>query len=347
MIKIAIIGTGGMANAHATEYARIPGCKVVAGVDVDLARAKAFGTKHGFRTTFASVDDLIAWGKFDAVSNVTPDSHHADLSLKAIAAGKHVLCEKPLATNYADAARMAAAAQAAGVINMVNFSYRNSSAIHKAHQLIQIGAIGRVIHVEAHYLQGWLGSKHWGDWRTKPGLLWRLSEEHGSKGVLGDIGVHVVDFATYPAGPVRSVQCKLKTFTEIKGAELAGYKLDANDSAIITAELANGALATINTTRWAVGQPNTVALRIYGESGGIRLDLDRSYTELEICRGRDADRAVWKTLKCAATPNMYQRFVRSIRTGKNDQPDFETGARVQKVLDACFESDRLGRAVSV
>jgi predicted dehydrogenase len=347
MIKIAIIGTGGMANSHATGFAKIPGCRLVAGVDIDRDRVDKFAAKHGIPRVFTSVDDLLTYGKFDAVANVTPDAQHAPLSLKAIAAGKHVLCEKPLATCYADAAAMADAAAKAGVINMVNFSYRNSAAIHRATKLIQAGEIGRIVHVEAHYLQGWLGSLHWGDWRERPGLLWRLSKGHGSQGVLGDIGVHIVDFATYPAGPVSSVHCKLKTFTQIKGAEYDEYKLDANDSALITAELENGALATISTTRWAVGQPNTVALRIYGEKGGIRIDLDKSYTEFEVCRGKDAAKAAWKTVKCAPTPNMYQRFVKSIRTGKNDQPDFATAARVQKVLDACFESDETGKTIKL
>ena len=149
------------------------------------------------------------------------------------------------------------------------------------------------------------------------------------------------------AGDVNSVACKLKTFSEIKGSEFRGFKLDANDTAILTAELHNGALATISTTRWAVGQPNSVALRIYGEKGGVRLDLDKSYTEFEICKGKDVDKAAWKTVTCAPTPNIYERFVKSIRTRTNDQPDFATGAKVQKVLDACFESDRKGTAVTV
>lgn len=347
MIKIGIVGSGNMANSHAGELAKISGCRVVAACDVDLSRAQAFAEKHSIRNVYSTVEAMLDAGKIDAVCNVTPDAFHAPVALKALAAGKHLLSEKPLATNYAEAREMADAAKQAGVVNMVNFSYRNAAAIHKAHQIIGAGDIGRIVHVEGHYLQGWLGKPFRDGWESRPGLLWRLSEAHGSKGVLGDLGVHIIDFATYPAGAVRSLQCRLKTFKEIKGDEFAGYTLDANDTAMITAELEGGALASITTTRWAVGQANTIQLRIHGESGGIYIDLDRSYTQLDICRGKDVSSRTWKTIECPATPNIYRRFIRSIRTGSNDQPDFERGAQIQKVLDACVESNRTGLAVPV
>ena len=103
----------------------------------------------------------------------------------------------------------------------------------------------------------------------------------------------------------------------------------------------------IHTTRWATGQRNSLLLRIYGDKGAIVVDLDKSYTELQVCRGKDVPKAQWKTLKCAKTPNIYRRFVKSIQTGQNDQPDFARGAAIQKVMDACFESDRQGKAVCV
>jgi predicted dehydrogenase len=347
MIRIAIVGTGGMANSHARAYAGIKGCKLVAACDVIPERAKAFAERHGIPKAYGDIEEMLADAEFDAVSNVTSDAAHAPVSLKVIAAGKHVLCEKPLATCHPDARKMASAAKRKGVINMVNFSYRNSAAIHCAHDMIQRGDIGRVIHVEASYLQSWLTSTHWGDWRTGPAWLWRLSTAHGSKGVLGDIGVHIVDFASYAAGDIKSVDCKLKTFPKAKGGRIGKYKLDANDSAVMTVELANGAIGTIHTTRWATGHKNSLLLRVYGDKGGIVVDLDKSYTELQVCRGKDMNVPHWKTIKCRPTPNIYQRFIKSIKTGKNDQPDFARGAAVQKVLDACFVSDAEGRAVKV
>jgi predicted dehydrogenase len=143
------------------------------------------------------------------------------------------------------------------------------------------------------------------------------------------------------------VSCRLKAFRKAPKDHLRGVKLDANDSAVIMAELTNGAIGVIHNSRWATGYKNQLRLQIHGDKGAIRIDLDKSYEELDICRGKGVDPAEWKTLKTGKTPNMYRRFITSIQTGKNDQPDFARGAAIQKVIDACFESDRLGRAVKV
>jgi predicted dehydrogenase len=348
MIKIAIVGAGGMAGAHANSFRKIPGCKITAVCDVNRKNAEEFLARQKMDVPFyEDFAELLEREDCDAVTNVTPDAFHAPLSLQAIAAGKHVLCEKPLAVNYAEAKKMAAAAKRAGVINMVNFSYRNASAIHKAARLVQAGKIGAVKHLDACYLQSWLTSTAWGDWRASDNWLWRLSTKHGSNGVLGDIGVHIVDFATYPAGGVKAVHCKLQNFKKAPGNRIGNYILDANDSAVITVELASGAIGTIHTSRYATGYRNCLQLRIFGEDGAIRIDLDKSYEQLEISAGKDRHRAVWKTIPCPKTPNIYQRFIKSIRTGKNDQPDFARGAEIQKILDACFESDKTDKTVCV
>ena len=345
MIQLAIIGTGGMASAHAEQFGRIPGCRLVAACDVDKARVKAFAKKYGIPRTFTSLEALLKNGDFDAAANVTPDSHHAPISLELLRAGKHVLCEKPLAVCYSDAAEMARVARQAGVVNMVNFSYRNHSAIHRARELVQEGALGRVIHVEATYFQSWLAQDAWGDWHTSPAWLWRLSTAHGSRGVLGDIGVHLLDFASYPAGEIASVHCRLKTFPKAPGDQVGDYPLDANDSAVITAEFANGALGSLRTTRWATGHNNSITLALYGDEGALKIDLDQSGTELQLCRIEKRTASPWTPVDCGETPSMYERFIHSIRTGVNDQPDFARGAAIQKALDACLESDRQDRTI--
>jgi len=166
-------------------------------------------------------------------------------------------------------------------------------------------------------------------------------------GVLGDIGVHIVDFATYPAGSVRNVHCRLKTFDKAPGGRLGKYVLDANDSAVITVELTNGALGTIHTSRWATGHANSLRLEIHGDKGALQVDLDESEEQIKLCLGKNVDTATWKTVAVPKTPNIYQRFIKSIRTGINDQPDFARGAEVQKVLDACALSDAEQRIVRV
>ena len=344
-IRVAIVGTGGMAHAHAGSLQKMRGVEVTAVADVDAARAQAFAAKFNVSRSYDNFTKLLAEAPVDAVINVTPDAFHAPLTLEAVAAGKHVLCEKPLATNYADAKHMAVAAKKKGVVHMVNFSYRNSAAVQCAHTMVSRGDIGRPIHFEASYLQSWLTSTIWGEWRTSPGWLWRLSTAHGSKGALGDIGVHILDMASFALGSYASVSCRLRTFDKAKGGRVGKYKLDANDSAVINAEMENGALGVVHLSRWATGHSNSLQLRVYGEKGALVVNLDKSYNHLDVCMGPDRNKAQWKTIACPKTPNMHERFLKSIRTGKIEQPDFNQGAAIQRVMDACFESDEAGRAV--
>ena len=178
----------------------MPGCQLVAAVDANHERARDFAAAFAIPTAFGSLDEAIAWGEFDAAVNSTPDGVHKATTLELIAAGKPVFCEKPLALNAADAMEMTEAAEAAGLVNMVNLTYRNAAAIQTARRMVEAGEIGEVRHVQASYLQSWLTGRHWGDWRTEERWLWRLSSQHGSKGVLGDIGVHILDFVTYGTG---------------------------------------------------------------------------------------------------------------------------------------------------
>ena len=347
VVRLAVIGTGGMANHHAERFSPVPGCKLVAACDIDKDRVKAFCDKHSIPAAYTNLETLLAEAEIDAVTIVTPDAFHMPMALQCLEAGKHVLCEKPLALNHADASKMVAAAQKAGVIHMVNFSYRDWSALQAAKQAIERGDIGEIRHVEASYLQAWLVSKCWGDWRTSPAWLWRLSSKHGSKGVLGDVGVHIVDFATYPAGPIKEVYCRLKAFHKAEGDRIGDYPLDANDSAVLNVEFANGALGTIHTTRWCGGHANRLFLKIAGTKGTLEIDSDRSTTSYKICNGEGLDKNEWQEIQATPTPTNYERFITAIQTGQAEQPDFLRGAEIQKVLDACFESDAKGVAVGV
>ena len=340
MINCVIVGTGGMASAHAQAFQNIRGCKIVAGVDIDLQKAKAFCEEHGIPKAYDSVESLLKHEDFDAASVVTPDAFHQSCVLPLLKAKKHVLCEKPLAPVATDAKDMWQKAKKSGVIHMVNFSYRNSSALQKVQQVVASGKLGRIHHFEAHYLQSWLTSNAWGDWKTTPAWLWRLSTEHGSKGSLGDIGVHIVDLASFACNEnITEVFGQLECFSKAPNEQIGDYKLDANDSSFMTVKLSGGGMGTITTTRWATGQCNSLAIRIHGEKGGIRLDLDQSYDEYEICTGKDIHTSTWKTKKAKSSPTIYQRFIKSIKSGINDPSDFQRGYEIQKVLDATITSN--------
>jgi predicted dehydrogenase len=184
MIRLGIIGTGGMANAHATQYATLKGVQIVACCDIDPKRSSEFAKTWKVPHSYGDYNELLAKEQLDAVDNVTVDAMHAPISLAALAKGLPVLCEKPLATTLADARRMRDAAASRGLVTHVNFSYRNSSGAQAAAQFIAKGGIGRIMHVEASYLQSWLAQDAWGDWRTHTPLTWRLSKRHGSAGTL-------------------------------------------------------------------------------------------------------------------------------------------------------------------
>ncbi len=345
--RLAIIGTGGMAANHARAFRGIRGCTIVAAVDIDRPRVEAFCREHGIPAAFTSTRELLERADCEAVSIVAPDAMHAPLALQCLRAGRHVLCEKPLALNYPDARKMETVARRAGVVNLVNFSYRNWPCLHAVAKVVHRGDLGDIRHVEASYLQSWLLQDLWGDWRTLPAWLWRLSSRHGSRGVLGDIGVHIVDFATYPAGPIARVFAQLKTFPKAPRGRIGAYRLDANDSAVVNVEFAGGALGTIHTTRWAGGHINRLFLKISGTLGSVEIDSDRSTAAYRICRGSDLVRAQWREVPAKPVPTIYRRFITAIRTGRAEQPDFTRGAEVQRVLDACFESDARGRPVKV
>lgn len=338
-VRILILGTGGMAKNHAEAFAAIPGVSVVAGIDTRAEPLAAFQKAHNIPHGFASVQEAIAWGEFDAVTNVTPDAAHYPTTLPFLAAGKHVLCEKPLATNAKDAEEMTTAAQMAGVVNMVNLSYRNVPALQKAAQMVRDGVIGTIRHFEASYLQSWLTQPAWGHWDREPQWLWRLSTKHGSKGVLGDVGIHILDFATFIAGmDATQISCLLQTFDKAPGGQIGEYVLDANDSATMQVRLSNGALGTVAATRFATGHLNDLRLRLYGQTGGLEVTFEKAVSHLRACLGDDIQSGTWHDVDCPPVPTIYQRFVSAIRGESAADPDFARGAALQRLLDRAVDS---------
>ena len=342
-LRVLILGAGVWGAQHAIEYAAIDGARVVAVVEPDAIRRAEHLAEHGIERGFATLDEALAWGEFDAASNVTPDAMHHRTTLALLDAGKHVLCEKPLATDGGEAREMAARARALGLVNAVNFRYRAEPAFASAAALVADDAVGAVRHVEASYLQSWLMQDRWGDWRSDPTWLWRLSSAHGSAGVLGDVGIHIVDLATFVAGadPL-DLSCRLKTFDKAPGGRIGEYTLDANDGAVMHLSLEGGAIGTIGATRFAAGHHNDLYVRVYGDRGGLEASYVDQRIELRACLGKDARTATWRTLATDAVPSIWERFVAAVRGGGTVEPDFARGARVQGWLEAAIESDRAG-----
>jgi predicted dehydrogenase len=336
-----------MASSHADTFAKIDGVDMVAAVDIDPARAKVFAAKYGIGHTFTSLEEAIAWGKFDAAANVTPDKAHYPTTMALIAAGKHVFCEKPLAENYEKAAEMAAAAERSGLVAMVNLTYRNVAPLQKARALVLSGEIGRLRHLEASYLQSWLVSKAWGDWASESKWLWRLSTKHGSNGVLGDVGIHILDFAGYgAASTVERVFARLKAFDKAPGNRIGEYVLDANDSFAMTVELENGAMGVIHASRWATGHLNELRLRLHGDKGALEVIHTPDGSSLRACLGADVEEAVWRDVDAGTVPTNYERFAAAVEAGRTVEPGFRHAADLQKVLDLAIETERARRELT-
>jgi predicted dehydrogenase len=342
--RILILCTGAIARRHAEQFALIPGCRLVAAVDAYPERARSFAEAFAIPQAFGDLDEAIAWGGFDAAVNSTPDAAHHPTTLKLLAAGKHVFCEKPLALNATDALEMTEAAEAAGLINMVNFTYRNAAAIQTARRMVEEGRIGAVRHVQASYLQSWLVGRHWGDWRTEERWLWRLSSAHGSRGVLGDIGVHILDFVAFGTClDIVALQARLKTFDKAEGGAIDVYKLDVNDSVAMTVELSNGSLGVVHMSRFATGKTNDLDLMIHGDKGALKVWANEKTSDLEVCLGPDIETQTWAPFELPPSPRNEERFVIALLSGENGQPDFRHATRVQQLVDLCFVSDAEGR----
>ena len=340
-MRLLILGTGGMANSHAQHFAAIDGVELVGAVDVDPMRAKTFADTHGIPHVFTSLEEAIAWNGFDAATNVTPDRAHHPTTLALLAAGKHVMCEKPLAESYAKADEMARAAEASSLVTMVNLTYRNVAPLQKAREMVLAGEIGRVRHVEASYLQSWLVSKAWGNWATESQWLWRLSTKHGSNGVLGDVGIHILDFASYgAASDVEHVFARLKAFDKAPDNRIGEYDLDANDSFTMTVDFANGALGVIHSSRWATGHLNELRLRMHGDRGALEVIHSTEGSKLNGCLGEDVEKAVWREIDAGTVPTNYQRFAAAVAAGEKIEPGFRHAAELQKVLDLAIETEK-------
>ena len=348
MQKLLLLGTGVIAAHHVAVFAAIPECEIVACVDLLPGKAEAFADANGIARPFESLDQAIGWGGFDAAINATPDGVHKATTLVLLSAGKHVLCEKPLAQSHADALAMTEAAESAGLVNMVNLTYRNSPALQQARRMVVRGEIGELRHVEAAYRQSWLVSKAWGDAMTEPQWLWRQSTAHGSTGVLGDVGIHILDFASFGAADdFASLKAELVTFPKVEGNRVGDYVLDANDSVAMTARLKSGALATVVATRFATGYLNELSLSLHGTGGALKVETNGHLSKLSACLGKDVDRNEWRELEPPPVRRNARRFADALLSGVNGDPSFRRAAEIQKLIDAAFESSASDRRVAV
>jgi predicted dehydrogenase len=344
-LKIGIIGTGGMARAHARSYGLMKGVKTTCCCDIDRDKGEAFAKKWKVPAFYVDYTEMLEKEELDGVSVVTPDRMHADVSIAALRRGIGVLCEKPMADTLDQAKRMLEAARDSKAVNMINFSKRNFSGLQGAAHFVNSGGIGKIVHAEASYLQGWIVTNIWGNWREDPRFLWRLSDASGSNGALGDIGCHIYDLAGFLCGEISEIYCRTANYDKgVEGNRIGEYVLDANDSFVSAVRFAGGAVGTIHATRWAGGFADRQFARLAGEKGTVEFDSDAAPAAYR-CFTKEENR--WKKVDCKPTPGNLERFVAGLRTGENDSSDFENGFRVQSYLHDSLRSEREGRPVAV
>lgn len=343
MLDMLIVGTGRMAATHAERFAAIEGVRVLAAVDVDKARVQAFARDHDIPNAYQELDEALSRHRFAACSVVTPDTWHAPISIACLNAGLPVLCEKPLSDSIEQANAMVDAATLSGLMTMVNLSYRTSGALREARRHVDDGKLGEIRHVESSYRQSWLATDYWGDWKTEEAWLWRLSKEHGSLGVLGDIGIHILDYLCAGVGQeIAGLQCRLQAFDKAPGNRIGPYELDANDSCVMNVELSNGALGVVHMSRYYTGYMNDLELSVHGTLGAVRVRTGQNGDHLSTCVGEDMHTQTWTSVECRDQPDTFERFVAALQSGSHPTPDFAHAAKLQHYLDLGIESHEKG-----
>ncbi|MFI0502990.1 Gfo/Idh/MocA family protein [Streptomyces albogriseolus] len=374
-LRIGMVGYAFMGAAHSQGWRTVgrvfelplrPEMAVICGRDADAVRAAA--DRHGWAEAETDWRALVERDDIDLVDICTPGDSHAEIALAALAAGKHVLCEKPLANTVAEAEAMARAAQEArdrGQAAMVGFNYRRVPATALARRMVEEGRIGTLRHVRVAYLQDWLVDPQFP-------LTWRLRREQAGSGSLGDLGAHIVDLAQHLAGErLAGVSALTETFVRerplptapssgLAAVSAAGTgAVTVDDAAVFTGRFASGALASFEATRYATGRKNALRIELNGERGSLAFDLER-LNELEYHDGTgDAAHGGFRRILVTEPDHPYleawwppghglgyehtfahqaRDLVHAIAEGRSPEPSFADGLQVQRVLAAVEES---------
>jgi predicted dehydrogenase len=361
-----MVGYAFMGAAHSRAWATVgqafdvplrPRMNVLVGRDEAATRFAA--RRYGWHHVETDWRALIGRDDVQLVDICTPGDTHAEIAIAALDAGKHVLCEKPLANTLAEAEAMAAAAARAarnGIRAMAGFNYRRVPAIALARRLINDGRLGSLRHVRAAYLQDWLAD-------VSVPLTWRLQQDRAGSGALGDIGAHAVDLAQYLSGQhLTGVSGQLATFvTErpVGGSNGQTGPVTVDDAAVFSGRLASGALAAFEATRVAAGRKNALTVELNGELGSLSFDLERlnelnfyDRTESEATAGfrrilvtepgHPYLEAWWPPGHVLGWEHTFVHQARDllvdIAAEDDPEPSFADGLQVQRVLDAVAAS---------
>ena len=367
-LNFGLVGYKFMGKAHSNALQRVgmffePGMKV--GMKALCGRDAAWvgeaAAKFGWESVETSWEKLIQRQDIDVIDITTPSNYHKDIAIGAAQAGKHVFCEKPLALNLKDAREMLAAVQKHGVKHQIGFNYRFAPAIQLAKKMVDNGKLGKIFHFRGSYLQDWIIDPDFP-------LVWRLDKKVAGSGSHGDLGAHLIDVARFLVGDFDKVIGMSKTFVKErplveKMTGLSG-KADANavkatvtvdDATLFLTEFKNGALGSIEATRFASGHKNAMSFEINGSKGSIKFEFERM-NELQYFSAEDeAGLQGFRTIQVSEGIHPYMtawwpaghvidyehtfvhemyEFVECIANDRQPAPDFADGVKCSQVLEA-------------
>ena len=362
-LGVAVIGYSFMGKAHSNAwrnvgafYPDVPAVRLQALVGRDEAAVGEAAARYGWAEAATDWRSVVERDDVDIVDVCTPGHLHAEVALAALAAGKHVLVEKPLANTVEECEELVAAAAAPGAgRSMVGFNYRRVPALALARQLVADGRIGTVRQARLAYLQDWLTD-------DQAPMTWRLRRETAGTGALGDLGSHAVDQLQSLLGePVTSVRGELRTFVTERPGDAGPEAVTVDDAGWATLHTPSGVVASLEVSRVAAGRKNALSVELYGTGGSVRFDLER-LNELVVDDGSGARtilvtepdhpyvEAWWPPGHILGWDHTFTSqaadLLRAIGTGGEVRPSFEDGLAVQRVLAAIeASSDRGGAAV--
>ena len=371
-LNVGMVGYGFMGRAHSNAYLQVnhffdvayrPVLKAVAGRTVD--KAWEFARRWGWQRAVSDWRKLIEAPNIDLIDICSPNNTHHEIALAAAAAGKIVLCEKPLAMDLAQAREMTRAVEKPGKPNMVWFNYRRVPAISLAKQLIEEGKLGKIFHYRATYLQDWTISA-----KVPVGgaATWRLEKEVAGSGVAGDLLAHNIDAAIWVNGPLARVCAMSEIFIKDRQRpDGAPARVEIEDACAFLARFVNGSNGTFEATRYSRGRKNKNSFEVNGESGSIYFDLEDMHQLQYFNHEEPAHVQGWRTILVTGTEHPYMAnwwvpgcvvgyehtfinaladFLRGLERGERVRPDFRDALETQAVVDAVLESARAEKWVS-
>ncbi len=284
-LGVGMLGYAFMGKAHSNAFIKMPYIfwppparpRLVAIAGRDQKAVGEAARRFGYARTYRRWQDLVADPDVQVFDNGAPNDLHAAPCIAAAEAGKHIICEKPLARDAAEAKTMLDAVEKAKVKHSCAFNYRFVPAIRLARDLIEAGKLGRIFHFRATYLQEWITDPEFP-------IVWRLKKNRAGSGVLGDLGAHIIDLARYLVGEPREVNALTRTFISTRpSATRPGTRerVDVDDAFVSMFDFANGAVGTLEASRFARGRKNANRFEINGEKGSIAFNLER-LNELEV-----------------------------------------------------------------